>query len=230
MPDETKTGDGTGDGGTADRNAQIAAQVDAVIAKGDVRAYIVDLRSENYEFRDKIRDLKAKLPADGAVVLTGDDAKSWGKYQALGSPKDLADARTERDTFRAENQKYQRDASIREVAELTYKGKDKVLAKVLDGVEVEIIEVTGKDGKKTRVPHVNAAKEGDKPVPVVDFVEANHAEFLPALTGKPAETTNPTRPLNGPPVRRVFGTEKPPAAPGQNEYEAQRSTGRYSVV
>lgn len=49
------------------------------------------VKGENASLREKKRALEAKVPAEGATVLTGDDAKRWDAFQALGkTPEELA--------------------------------------------------------------------------------------------------------------------------------------------
>lgn len=49
------------------------------------------VKGENATLREKKRALEAKVPAEGATVLTGDDAKRWDAYQALNkTPEELA--------------------------------------------------------------------------------------------------------------------------------------------
>lgn len=50
-----------------------------------------DLEVDNKALRDERRELKTKMPAEGAVVLTGDDATRWAGFQKLGkTPEELA--------------------------------------------------------------------------------------------------------------------------------------------
>lgn len=50
-----------------------------------------ELEADNKTLRDERRELRGKVPKDGAVVLEGDDAKRWEAFQALQkSPEELA--------------------------------------------------------------------------------------------------------------------------------------------
>jgi hypothetical protein len=49
------------------------------------------VKGENAALREKKRAAEAKVPPEGATVLTGDDAKRWDAYTALGkTPEELA--------------------------------------------------------------------------------------------------------------------------------------------
>lgn len=68
-----------------------------------------DLENDNKTLRDERRDLRGKVPKDGAVVLEGDDVKRWEAFQALQkTPEELAagavltpDERKEWEAFKA---------------------------------------------------------------------------------------------------------------------------------
>lgn len=146
----------------------------------DAARKVADLEKDNQKERDKVRDLTEKvklMPADGAVVLTGDDAAAWPKYQALGKVEDLeklsgrvveleksvADS-TRKDSFAA--------------AVKALKWPDETVATLLDMnslngavVEVKTEKATGKDGKAVdeAVPYVTLAGEGEKPQKFAEF-------------------------------------------------------------
>lgn len=68
-----------------------------------------DLESDNKKLRDQRTELNKKVPAEGAVVLQGDEAKRWEAFVALGkTPEELAagtvltpDERKEYEAFKA---------------------------------------------------------------------------------------------------------------------------------
>jgi hypothetical protein len=192
---------------------------DALVAKhGDPTSALRVLMAENYDYRDKLRDLKAKLPADGSVVLAGDDAKAYARYKALGDPKDLEKAVTERDHFREEADGFRREKLHGEAAKL-HGFKSSVLSRLVttDGLELVILDGKDKVGKPAKSAHVKG--EGDKTTPLADYAKANWGDFLPALQlaeqpsaspgGTPSYRTPAPRPLvgatnaDGTPVRRV---------------------------
>src|SRR5690606_7778893 len=79
MPDE-------GNGGGAADNSKLVAHLEKKNA---------DLERDNKKYRDRLRgmqdELKAAKPAEGAVVLSGDEAKRWTAFSKIeGDPADIA--------------------------------------------------------------------------------------------------------------------------------------------
>lgn len=229
MADDDKGGDKEkdkekGGAGSADLDARILAQAKAMLAERSAEQVTERLIREAHSARERARAAEARIPAEGAVVLTGDDAAAWSKYRELGAPADLRKAVAERDTFKKEADDFRGDAKIREVADLTFPGKAKVLARLIAADEVEIVDGKDRDGKPARVAMVKAKAEGGTAVPLLDHIRANHAEFLPALSVAESSRTSP-----GTPPRNAGGGPPPPPD-ADNEYRAQQMTGRYAVL
>lgn len=140
----------------------------------DAMALAAELYNQTYALREQRRSLrkenealKQKLPAEGSVVLSGDDVKLWESYQGLGKPEDLqsqlSDAKRER-----------RQALLTRAA-VRHGFKEKLLAKLLEGTE---IDVRDKDGDDEFI-----VGEGDKAKPITDLVETDWKEFADALVG-----------------------------------------------
>lgn len=177
---DTGTNPAGGQGGQGD-NQDDRQNLQGLLQRhnNDAMAVIATLLSENHGLRDERRQLRGQLPAQGAMVLSGDQATQWQSYQQLGAVADLQTALKDRDSAQGELANLRRDALIRDVAEVAgYKAS--VLGK-LPGADKLAFEVraTEKDGKPVKSVVI---KEGDKETPLADYAKAQWADFLPALT------------------------------------------------
>lgn len=184
------------------------------------------LYGENYELRRDNSALKGRVPAEGDVILKGDDLKRWQKYQELGDPADVRksldmgkEAVADRDRFRrAEG--YEKAAQVAGLKPAVFRR----LAEA-EGLVIEIGEVK-QDGKA--VPTAFVKGEGDSTTPLGDYVDTNWSEFKPALVGEAA----PEKKVTGTtPPRRPFAI--PAADPGMNPDDYARAklqaTGIYKA-
>lgn len=187
-PDDTQGGGG-GQGGDSD----IVAKVQALIDKrgGDSSAVAVMLYQENFQLRDKNRQLASQVPAEGATVLTGDDAAAWAEYQKLGKPADLQTAIAQRDQAQGDLAKLQRSAMIRTAAEAA--GYKPTVLESLDaqtgGAATYEVREVEQDGKRAKVAFVKVGESEAQPLD--QYAQAQWADFLPALVTQPqtAQTT-----------------------------------------
>jgi hypothetical protein len=179
---------------------------DAVAKHGDQTQALKVFAADLYAAKDDNKALKAKLPADGALVLTGEDAKAWGAYQALGKPSDIRKTVEEHGALATENATHRRNDELSVVAEKV--GVKLPVLKTLAGSLVfGEAKIKGKDGKETTVQTV---KDGDaEPVPFDEYAIKHWGDFLPAL--KPTITT--VRP-NGTPSRTDRQTYQLPEPTG----------------
>ena len=163
------------------------------------------LREERRQLREQLAQLQGKLPADGAVVLAGDDATAWEAYRALGKLDELQAALSERETTKSELTTLKRDLELRDVAQIA-NYKIAVLKQLAGDAQFAIKEA---DGKKSIV-----VKDGEKETPLADYAKARWADFLPALQLAPEKaaigtplTRNAQRPIDAggqqPPQRKV---------------------------
>lgn len=143
----------------------------------------VILLQENKQYRDRIKALEGqlaaaqgKVPGEGAVVLSGEQAELWTKYQELGKPDDLAALQTNYTALQRE-QLYAQAAGAHQY-------KAGVLAKLpgMADLSLDIREVE-QDGKKVKVAYAKNADGQERPLP--DYVKETWADFLPALQQKP---------------------------------------------
>lgn len=176
---------GNPSGSNAPSKADLSAQAQVMVQKngGDPIKVISRLLKENHGNREEIRGLRGKLPADGSIVLSGDDAKRYKSYLELGEdPKVIRQrlesgdaAIVERDSLAAEKT-YARAAPLGGYKE----GPFKALA-IRDKLKIAIETAKGKDGKDAEVAFVLG--EGNKKTPLAEYVNANWADFKDSLGG-----------------------------------------------
>jgi hypothetical protein len=161
------------------------------------------LHRENYTEREQNRALKeqlaaaqGKVPAEGAIVLTPEQAQAWQAYSGLGDIASIQAAIAERDTTKGELATIKRDLELRDVASIA-NYKPAVLRQLAGDAQFVIKEA---DGKRSV-----SVKDGDKETPIADYAKTKWADFLPALQVEQA------RPAIGTPQTRSGGTP-PPAA------------------
>jgi hypothetical protein len=229
-----------GEGGTPEPKVEAKAPdlsraAEGLVAKhGSHDAALLVLLGETHGYRDKLRDVQAKLPPEGAVVLTGDDAKHWGHYKALGAPGDVKKALDEGTTAKGEVGAYRKKDLTATAAKLTRIDGGTLdpevlgtlaekLDLVIDDLKDDKGNLVGEDGKplaKDGVP-VRAAfvkGEGDKLTGLAAYARANWAKFLPSLKvaqGSATTKVTPTGPGTGRPgvgARPTVATR--PAATG----------------
>lgn len=182
----------------------------AVIAKngGDPSKAVLELTRENYKLRDKNRELRGKVTPEGAVILTGDDAKAWQAYRDLGKPEDLKATRDERDTLKADGAKRAKADLHQQIAGDTFNVK--VLSTLLDSNNVTVELREEKLGQKDIVtPYV---KDGGKDVKLLDYAKKHWAEFLPSLIRQDAPKRGPFTPSPG-----SGGPSRPSTTPAPGE-------------
>lgn len=187
-------GDGSGGGNSQDDTAirDTGFQKLAERYQNDGIGLAKDLYSENYTYRRKNADLttqlneaKGKVPAEGSVVLTGDQAIQWAAYQALGTPDKVKEQVDERVTLQGKLDTAARETLLRQVAEVAkfnyaaFVDADMLaLAKGGKQPSYEIGEVDI-NGEKSKVAYV---KDGDVKKPLVEYATENWGSLLPSLT------------------------------------------------
>lgn len=208
MPDEPKKDDKVDD--SPDRptrhkrdRKEVSDVVDRLVGKyGNERAALAVLADESIDYRETLRELKAKAPGEGAVVLSADDAKQWEAFRALGKPaKDIATALTERDTLAAENVEHRATVTATKAAKAIGSDKPTVLAKILkaEGYRLEVKEE--KDGDEVKEVAYAVTGEGDA---------AEHTELAALLTTTLADYRNVL--LTEQPQKSATGPQYPPQA------------------
>lgn len=128
------------------------------------------VEADNARYRQQIRDLQGQVPAEGAVVLTGDDVANWQAYRALGAPDEI---RQQREQFDA----LQRRQLLGDAAQAAgYKAS--VLETLAGSLALELRDVQV-DGKPVRTPFV-VPDDGDA-VALTDYAQQHWSDFLPSL-------------------------------------------------
>lgn len=168
------------DKGADDADDKLSKAVSRLITKkgGETEA-ITMLLKENGGYRDKIRDLKsqvsdleAKVPEDGAVVLTGDDLKAYTTLKEQGSLEDITKKLIEATEAQSELAGYKKKERLAEVAKSA-------------GVNLEALTLVGSDKeyvvKKEGQEEKVFVKDGDKEVALSDYADKNWAGVKDSL-------------------------------------------------
>ncbi len=141
---------------------------------------LADVQSDNYRLREERRTLKQELkdaagkaPADGAVVLSKEDAALWTAYAALGKPEEIKTALETKGTAEQELTVLKREKQIAKAADAAG-FKASVLERLAADLTIDVRPV--KDGK----PLVVVVKDGQETA-LADYAAAEWPDFLPAL-------------------------------------------------
>jgi hypothetical protein len=178
--------DGLPQGGEADEGVADKFQARLAKMKGDAQAFAFQLYRDNYDLRQKNAELRARVPAEGAVILTGDDAARWQAYTALGAPDEVQAALSEGSTAKAEAARLQRAQTVQQAAQAAG-FKPAVLERLIGDLPLALA-----DGKATVQTEAGA-------VDLAAHAEAAWPEFLPALRAgtDPAPPRVPSQPAGG---------------------------------
>lgn len=191
------------EGGTpapAGKEFDIDGAVQRLLAKhGNAERAMGYLLRDNQTYRKKNAELKAKIPAEGTLVLAGDDAKAWDEYKSLGKAGDLKAslqaALAERDQAKEEAGSLRRAETYKQAAEL-HGYKASVLADLIERKKLPV-EVKDEDvkGKPAKVAYVKDEVNG-KPVEtkLTEYVEKNWPDYVPSLLAPPPKSPQGTPP------------------------------------
>jgi hypothetical protein len=172
-----------------DDDNKIGKGFDSMLAKklGNAEALARELHSENFQYREKLREKTkalteavAKLP-EGAVVLTVDQAKAWEAYQALGKPEDIT---KELETGKAATGKltdHERGTAIEKAAkDLKFNGD--VLKQLATMHKLELTTRSVKDGQGKDVTAHYFKNEAGQETEAAQYAKDNWASFMPSLS------------------------------------------------
>jgi hypothetical protein len=179
-----------GGGGGADKTL-VTLQERISKAEGGAITVAAELHSENNRLRLELDGLKKKIPAEGSLVLSKDDAATWEAIKALNlTAQQIADKVKLADNAAGELAGLKRKDVIREIAELEGFNAA-VLTDILPTdapLESREVEESGKKIKRSFIK----VKEGgaDKEYSLTDWVNANKRDFLPALKKQTDDTTD----------------------------------------
>lgn len=179
---------------------------------GDAMAFATQLFDENYQHRSEIRDLKKKVPGEGSVVLSKEEAASYEAFKALNlKPEEVKTKLESVSTLEGENATLKRKDTLRDVAGAAG-FKLSVLEdrdRSIEGLEYILKDEKDKQGNARKVAYV---KHEGKEVPIEQFASEKWADYLPALQG--GQATTPIKPGNG---------GDPPPAGGSNLFDRIRN-------
>lgn len=158
------------------------------------------LLRENFKQREKTREAnerataaEAKVPKEGSVILTADQAKEWQALAELKLPvADIKTRLTERDQLSVKDKERTDAEQLAEAGTAIGVTNTKALVKLLktEGLALEFKDTKVKQDdnsyKTERVPFVRKADVKDAaPEPLADYIERELSEFIPALTAEP---------------------------------------------
>ena len=253
MPFLAKEGDAAGSGGAGsgsgdgegDADERVIGQLRRLMQQhgGGEQALKVlfddnlRIRGKYQRVRDQLTELKGKAPAEGDVVLKGEDAKAWAAIVALQVP--VADVATRLKTAteaEAKLKTYERQDGARKAAELVGYDADVLLDRLdRDALHLEIVTSTEKvDGEDVtkQVPRVR--KSADAAAQLQDltaYTDQNWIKYKPSLLKSDAASEQ-DRTQSGPkprpaPVTRSGEQRTPPTPSPDQLAEAALATGQY---
>lgn len=188
-----------------------AAFVNLAEKLGGQQAAGEKLYSENKGYRDRIKELEARVPPAGSAILSPDDARAWEAYRSIGTPDSVRKVIREHGELTTEMTGLRRNDELRTIADRVG-AKFSVLQKVAGGSIFEIAK--GKDAQTGKEVESVVVKDGPDSA-AKPFDEA-FADFLPAL--KPDANTAPSRPPgfgSRTPTHTTNHAPPPPSAPSK---------------
>lgn len=150
---------------------------------------VPELEGDNKKYRDRLKEVEAAQPGEGAVVLTGDDAKRWEAVKAMGKTPEEITAELEKGTqAAAELAKREKRDNARKAAEAAGLNPDAYMALpgALDGTHEVRTETV--DGKPVTRAYVKDAEGKEHPLSA-DYVKGREdwKYLAAAVEAKPAE-------------------------------------------
>lgn len=135
-------------------------------------------RADRERHEKELAELRAKLPPDGAVVLTRDEAASIKQYESLGGLETLSERLARLDVLEKKDAERTWNDRAKQIAERAGYDPDVFagLLRMPDAPSLDAFE-DEKDGANWRIRVVG--KDGKEPLS--RFAEKAWAKFLPAL-------------------------------------------------
>lgn len=179
---------------------EIRSFVQNILSNGNVNQQVQTLMTDNFDLREKNRvlrgdneALRSKVPAEGAVVLTGEDAKTYEAFVALKlKPADIAKLQTDFQALQGKVATAERKGSIAQAAKA--EGYDEtVLGTLVGDHELTIAPVTEEvEGQNKAVDRafigIKDATGAVTKTRLSEYIEKNHAKFIPSLTVEEGES------------------------------------------
>jgi hypothetical protein len=209
---DDNTGGGTDLGKVLESfNARLAKHTDATQLAQQLFTENFTLREDKRKLNSRLEAAQGKVPADGALVLTADEAKAWTAIKELSlSPDEIKAKLQSSSESEKELSSLKRKDLMREVGDVEGYKPTVLSTLIAANIPVQIKEIE-KDGKKHRAAFVTVKENGaDKEVALSDYVQTNHADFLPALR------------VEQKPDNKFVRQESPGRAPSANRYDQIR--------
>lgn len=145
------------------------------------------LRVKNRKANDRAADAEAKVPKDGQVVVSKEDAEALTTYKTFGKPEEVKTKIEKGVTLEASNVERERAEGIASAAKLAQIPQGTLLGKLADPKrENFVIELRDevKEGKSIKVPFARKNEDKAAWMPLLDFVNKELSEYKPALFAK----------------------------------------------
>lgn len=178
-------------------------------------ARIVELEGENSRLEAELDRVSAQIPAQGAVVLVGDEAKAFESYRLMGAPEDVKKRLDEVASLRSKVTGTETATAATDAAKLLGWNPDATVGAITDkGLVVSFVDGKDAKGAAVKVPHVRPANdEKAATVPLADWVKEKAAYLTPALTATGGTSATQGAPSVGTPFP-VLSAGGTPAATG----------------
>lgn len=152
------------------------------------------LLRKNRELREQVSEFEEHQPADGAIVLSKDDAAVYEEFKKLNlKPADITAAIAERDTLKAKDTERSDEEKYADAAEALGYENVALFTRMLkrEGLHLEFRDVREKtdDGKTvvSKIPMVRPSKDDKAALePLNDYLEREMPEIVPVLQSEPA--------------------------------------------
>lgn len=224
-------GDGGGEGGDGDRESgsrrEQGFQRRLEKHNNDATAFAFELWDDNHNYRRKnaekdakIAELEGKLPKDGQVILTAEQAQQWAAYQALGTPEVVKGAVEERGQLQGKLDSLAREKVIRDAA--THAGFDFDVLSERDTYETNIggkklsyeVREVESNGTKVKTAFI---KDGEVEKPLTEYAQEHWAKHLPSLVVKQESGSSQSQGTFYPSQHQGSGGNRPTTAKQQTE-------------
>jgi hypothetical protein len=194
MKDDPDDDDEEEGGGLSE--AELESQVARLLEKqgGNSTALAMHLLTDNRKLRVKNRKAnerataaEGKVPKDGQVVVSKEDADALTTYKTFGKPDEVKTKIEKGVTLEQSNVERERAESIASAAKLAQIPQGTLLGKLADPKrENFVIELRDevKEGKTVKVPFAKKNEDKAAWMPLTEFVNKELAEYKPALFAK----------------------------------------------
>lgn len=170
---------------------------------------IASLEHDNYREREQHRATRAELealrervPAEGSVVLSAEEARTYQAYRELGDLAEVRRRMRDSESLAQENATLRREQVLRRAAEVH--GYVPTVLSRLPGFDHQVEVRVETDGDQ-QVERAYVAIDETTQVPLETYVREHYAEFLPALLVQ----REPPAPTGTPYIPQQSGTSQP---------------------